>query len=505
MLNARILGGFALCLSTATGCIAPKPSSQLATVTSGWTPSENTPPHTALSSPPEPAVQQVAAEGGVLPIPESVRPRPAYARLETLPIDLPTVVRLVDENNPGIGFARARIDEAQARLDLAELQWFPNLAGGIAYNRFDGQTQNQRGEVFGVSRANLFASGGVAAAVDTADAIYRPLIERRLLDAERLRTADVVIRTELEAVSTYLDLLQAYAHLDINGDTLQKAEAMLKAAQHAKEAKLDRTAGDVNRAQTEVLFRKTERVEIEGRIGVISGRLGRLLLLPANVRLSPAGARVVPVTLIDPQSTIDQLVAIAIDNRPDLASNRAAIAAAWERVRRQQYGPLLPKIIVANQTGSFGGGLNDDLQNFGARNVLSAQLFWELRNLGFGNRAETRERRANLDQANYQALETQARIAAEIVEAAQAAAARLEALELAAQAVKEATELYRISKDGLTNVIDAKNLFDALRPLQAIQFLNTARLNYLSNIIEYNRAQYRLYSALGYPARTRTE
>jgi len=455
------------------------------------------------SAKPRPAQEiQQAQAVEALPLPRGTIPLPAYARMQSLPIDLPTVLRLVNANNPTIGYARARIAEAQARLDLSNLQWVPNLSGGTSYNRFDGQTQNQRGEVFSVSRANLFSSGGVLMAVDTADAIYRPIIDRRLLDAERWRAESVTIGTEFEAVSSYLDLVFAYAHLDINRDTLEKAEAMLTAARNAAAAKLDRTAGDVNRAQTEVLFRKTERVEIEGRIGAISGRLGRLLLLPPMNKIVPVDAGITPVSLIDPNSTLDDLVAIAIDNRPDLRANRALIAAAWSRVRRQQSGPLLPKVAISNQTGSFGGGVNDDLQQFDARNAVSAQVFWELRNLGFGNAAEVRERRALLDQAQMQALETQARATAEIVEAAQQAAARLQALDLAEKAVKEATDLYRISKDGTTNVLDAKNLFDALRPLQAIQFLNQARLNYLTNVIEFNRAQYRLYTALGNPPDT---
>src|SRR5438132_8264852 len=60
--------------------------------------------------------------------------RPAYAMEETLPIDLPTVIRLVDGNSPAVGFAQARVREAQARLDRAELQWLPNFSLGTAYN-----------------------------------------------------------------------------------------------------------------------------------------------------------------------------------------------------------------------------------------------------------------------------------------------------------------------------------------------------------------------------------
>ena len=428
-----------------------------------------------------------------------VRVRPAYAELETLPIDLPTVIRLVNENSPTVGIARARVREAQTRLQSAELQWLPNLSAGVAYTRFDGQTQNQAGSVFGVSRGNLFAGGGPALSLDLADAVYRPLVERRVTAAEQFRSRATALTAELDAVSAYLDLVQSHALFEINADTVAKADGMLTAAKNAREAKLDRTAGDVQRAQTEVLFRLTERADLDARVGVASARLGKLLLLPPNVKLVPADTVVAPVTLVDPTTGLDGLLALAVANRPDLAANREAIAAAWARVRRQENGPLLPKVTVTNQTGAFGGGLNGDLGNFSSRNALNVQIYWELKNLGFGNRADAAERRAQTDQARFQLAEVQARAVAEVVEAAQVAAAKYESLDLAERAVKEATELYRITKEGVFNVVDAKNLFDALRPLQAIQVLNQARQTYLNAVVEFNRAQYRLLTATGSP------
>jgi len=431
--------------------------------------------------------------------PDPARVRPAYAKLETLPIDLPTVIRLVNENSPAVGYARAKVREAQARLQSAELQWLPNLSAGVAYTRFDGQTQNQAGSVFGVSRGNLFAGGGPALSLDLADAVYRPLVERRVTAAEQFRSRATALTAELDAVSAYLDLVQSHASFEINADTVAKADGMLTAAKNAQEAKLDRTAGDVQRAQTEVLFRQTERADLDARVGVASARLGKLLLLPPNVKLVPADTVVAPVTLVDPTTGLDGLLALAVANRPDLAANREAIAAAWARVRRQENGPLLPKVTVANQVGAFGGGLNGDLGNFSSRNALNVQIYWELKNLGFGNRADAAERRAQTDQARFQLADAQARALAEVVEAAQVAAAKYESLNLAERAVKEATELYRITKEGVFNVVDAKNLFDALRPLQAIQVLNQARQSYLNTVVEFNRAQYRLLTATGLP------
>jgi outer membrane protein TolC len=481
----------------AAGCVTTPPAEvEPDTAPSRWySPTKSVTTNPPVTATDTPLTLAAAAE----PAAQAPPGRPAYARLETHPIDLPTVLRLVDANSPTVGFARARVAEAQARVARAEVQWLPNLTVGWAYNRFDGQTQNQAGNVFGVSRANLFYGGGPALTLDIAEALYGPLVARRVRSAAQFQEVATTIAAEQDAAAAYLDLVQLHALLEINTDTLKRAEELLAGAENAKEAKLDRTAGDVQRAKTEVLFRRTEGLDLEARTAATSARLGRLLYLQPNVKLVPADLAVVPLTLIDPSLTIDDLLATALDARPDLAAGRETISAAWARVKQAQREPFIPKVTVQNQTGSFGGGLNDDLSRFGARNALSVQLFWEVRNLGFGNRAGVAERRAAADQARYQLAEAQARAAAEVVEAAQTAAAKFEAIAPAEEAVKEATEMYRINKSGTQNVVGANNLFDALRPLQAIQALNTARQNYLGAIMDHNRAQLRLLAATGTP------
>ena len=49
-------------------------------------------------------------------------------------------------------------------------------------------------------------------------------------------------------------------------------------------------------------------------------------------------------------------------------------------------------------------------------------------------------------------------------------------------------------------MIGPRGQFDALEPLLAVQSLNQSRLQLLAAITEYNRAQYRLFTALGQPA-----
>src|SRR5205823_3669627 len=96
----------------------------------------------------------VAAE----PTPTAPSPYPpAAGEVETLPIDLPTALRVVNAANPTIALARERVNEAYARLRQAEVFWLPNLqAIAPSYQRHDGPIQATTGEVIPVSRSSLF-------------------------------------------------------------------------------------------------------------------------------------------------------------------------------------------------------------------------------------------------------------------------------------------------------------------------------------------------------------
>ncbi|HVJ68893.1 MAG TPA: TolC family protein [Caulifigura sp.] len=418
---------------------------------------------------------------------------------EVYAIDLNSVIRLTNSNSPTVGVSRARVREAQARADAADLLWLPNLSAGMAYNRFDGRTQNQRGQLFDVSRSNLFGNGGVAATFDVSEAIFRPLIEEQTAYAEHHRADATLLSAELDAILAYFDLAQVHSLIEINAETLREGEAVLTAAVNAQEAKLDRTAGDVNRVKTEIYLRRQEKIDLQGRAGAASARLARLLCLRPSVWLIPRSEEVVPITLVDSRQSLDSMVATAFRCRPDLASARELLAAACSRVEKAQKEPFLPRLQVIDQAGTYGGGLNGSMGDFASRNTVSALMYWELRNLGYGNHYEILQRQAGVDQAQFQLAEVQTKLSAEVVEAAQIANAKFQALEVAELAVKEAAEVYRINQETTFNVVDAKNLFDALRPIQALQVLNQARTNYLAAILDYSRAQYRLFTALGCP------
>lgn len=428
--------------------------------------------------------------------PNTVTP-PAPTR--AMPIDLPTALRLADENSPTIAVARARVDEAYARLQQAEVMWLPTLQTGVTYFRLDGRTQNQSGLMFSISRSNIFFSSGFGLRFDLANALYQPLAARQLSAAAEATARATSNNVQLDTALAYLDLLETYGRLAVNADTLSRAEETLRRANAADEAGLSRSKADVTRMRTEVELRRLERVEIEGRAGIASARLAQLTLLPPCVELQPVDVCVLPLTLVPP-CPCEELVAVAVANRPEMAAFRAVTGAAAERLKQARVEPLLPRVSLDYAGGLYGGGRNDNLGEFSSRGTIGAALTWELRNLGLGNRAEIYERQAQLGVAGLRVREAQAQVSAEVAASAKVSEARLRSLSHAEAAVKEAVELYRRLLESSFGMTGAGGRLDTIEPLLAIQALNQARVQFLTSVIEYNRAQFRLHFALGQPA-----
>jgi outer membrane protein TolC len=186
-------------------------------------------------------------------------------------------------------------------------------------------------------------------------------------------------------------------------------------------------------------------------------------------------------------------------NRPELAESRTLVSAALARWRQARTGPLLPRLEVDYFAGQFGGGINDETQRFGGRGDGLAQALWTLHNLGAGDVALARARRSQYDQSNYHVREVEAQVAAEVTAAVKLARARQRILERAQEGVRQAEKAWERILAWTLGVGFRKNTFETLEMLIAERDLNQARMQYLTEVIEYNRAQFQLYWALGQP------
>ncbi len=276
-----------------------------------------------------------------------------------------------------------------------------------------------------------------------------------------------------DVVSAYYDLAQAHAALEINADVLAKNEQILKAARSGEKQGLNKTAADVNRAETEVSQRKVERDNLEARAAIASARLVQLLVLDPKVTLVPAEAAIAAIDLVPNDTPLERLIDQALRNRPELAAAAFQIDAAELRSRQARYGPLFPKVQIDYLAGGFGGGLQGTISNPDGRSDLNAQMYWELRGLGFGNLADVRIQAARRDQAVITAVAARAQVGAEVVAAVQEMTARRNSLDQAKRATMEAQEMFRKLSATSFGMIGGKGQFDALEPLLAVQALES--------------------------------
>ena len=448
-------------------------------------------PPTPLPSRPQP----------VSPTPLTATPGPSYAaEASTYPIDLPTALRLAGAENPTVNAARARYREAVANYDRARVMWIPNLTFGPTFFYHEGIDQNRRGDTFSVARGNFTLGVGPTLRVNVADAIFLPLVARRGVQSAESRSQAVGNDVQLHVALTYLDLLEVHAMLAINADTLMRAEQVLDAAKIGAKAGLNKTAADANRASTEVKLREQERAVLRGRAGAVAARLNQLLMLDAAVELTPLEPAVVPMVMVPGDLTLRQLIETAVRARPEMHAATAELEASETLVKHARTAPLLPRVQADFIGGGLSGGTGDQFGPMRGQYNAFVGAAWQLDSFGLGNAAEVRARRAGYDTAQFRLQEIQARVSAEVAEAARTSGARFGALGDAQEAVRQAQEMYRKFKDIQFGMIGPKAQFDALELLTAVQALNQARVSYLQQVVEFNRSQFRLYVAIGQSA-----
>ncbi len=212
----------------------------------------------------------------------------------------------------------------------------------------------------------------------------------------------------------------------------------------------------------------------------------------------PADKSVLPIELVPANQSINELIAVGLLNRPELAESRALVAAALARWRQDKTRPLFPTIGMAYYGAEFGGG-NPGIHDYESRNDFFVQASFELRSGGLGNVFQARQSRSRFEQSSLHVTEVQAQVAAEVSAATKMVRAHEQSLKHAQEGVRQAEEMWtRLSKAAFGMAGPARQ-YDPLEPLLAEQALLEARTAYLAEVIGFDREQFRLYWAMGQP------
>jgi len=436
-------------------------------------------------------------------------PQPVGPEAKPFPITLATALKLADANPLDVALAEARLRIACAQLDRANVLWLPTLNVGVDYFRHDGRIQDVQGHVFDTNKSSLLAGAGPTATIPMADALFAPLAARQVV---RAREAGIQVARNN---STYA-VAEAYFNVQQARGEAAGAEAASARAQDLVRRVEQLAPGiipgvEINRARAELARRRQVGESAYERWQIASADLNRLLRLDPTTIVDPQEPPELRVDLLDLRSTVDELIPIGLTNRPELAAHQALVEATLARLKAERLRPLVPSLILRGTGsatpglagGAFGGGINDQIGNFGARNSVDLQAVWELQNLGFGNRAAVRERDGERRVALIELLRTQDRVAAEVAQSlarAQRAAYRLKEAEVEVQNAVESADK-NLQGLGQTRRV-GEQITLVFRPQEAaaaIAALDQAYRDYYSAVADGNRAQFALYRALGHP------
>jgi outer membrane protein TolC len=193
---------------------------------------------------------------------------------------------------------------------------------------------------------------------------------------------------------------------------------------------------------------------------------------------------------------VGELVAQALNGRPELAESRALVSQAIYRMRQERYSIFMPSVLFGVSYGAFGGGVSDTIANTNNRMDADIVAYWQVRNLGFGEAAARAETRSLVSQANVNRLYRLDLVAREVVEAQVQVAAGCDQIRTSQAAVAAATASQQLNTQRINQ---AKGL--PIEVLQSNQALAQAQREYLRSVNDYNIAQFTLYRAIGWPGK----
>jgi outer membrane protein TolC len=429
---------------------------------------------------------------------------------KALPINLPTALRLVNARTMDVAIASQRIAAASAQLDQAKYAWLPTITVGTDYLRHDGKAQDSNGLIIDPTRSAFMAGLGVNAVFTPADAIYAPLAARQVMRSRLADRETAANNTVLTVAEAYFNVQQARGELVGALVAVKHSEELVRRTEKLAQSLVPPV--EAVRARSELARRKQAVHTAQERWQTASADLTRVLRLDATAVIDPAEPPHLRIGLIEMDQTLDSLIPIGLRNRPELASQQALVEATLHRLKQEKVRPLIPSLALrgagTNPPGSFSGGTfgggNDAVGKYGLRSDVEIQVVWEFQNLLFGNRAKIKERQAENVATMLELFRLQDDIAAEIAKAHAQAHSAYNRLADAESGLKDAAESVDKNFQGLSQTRRAGELIILLvRPqevIAAVQTLAQAYTDYYGAVGDYNRAQFRLYRALGYPA-----
>jgi|GEM_PF-919197 outer membrane protein TolC len=451
------------------------------------------------------------------------------------PLSLAAALAQAGMENPVINIARQAVQSARGLQLQARVLLLPSVNVGANYDDHTGPLQASFGAIRKVDRdaiyyglgANTVAAEsikipGLLISTPLTDAIFEPRAARFLVANRNFLATATRNDIFLEVSTTYLALMNAETRLAIIRQSERDFEEVARLTAVFAQRGRGRY-GDAERAAADLQALRYEEQQVQQDVAVASADLAQLLNLDPSIRLVTGDIPLQVVQFVDPQTPLPKLLEIAEQNHPAILAASAAIRGSQVRVRQETVRPLLPILWMGFSTGDFGGGAVATAQGNGAYNPhtgnpdlvtvnntlgqtvpkfgkISGRIdvdvfaFWQLRNMGLGNLALIRERRAQRNQAEANRLRILNEVREQVSVAYNTSAEQFRAIAIQRRRVQEATEGFQ--RDLITAF---RGVVLPIEVLDNAKRLRAAREALLEAVIGFDRAQFQLFVALGQP------
>jgi outer membrane protein TolC len=371
------------------------------------------------------------------------------------------------------------------------LSYFPWIAPGIGYRRHEGQIQDVAGKMFSVDKQSYNVGASINAQLDLGDAIYKNLAAKQLTQAANAGVAAQQLTSIAAAAQAYFELAKAEALIKTAEEALRVSENYGEQVNQAVGAGLA-YGGDKLRVsvQSENFRLALDRAKAQRKLA--STRLAEILRLNISEELAAADSEVAPLTLVEQNRSVGQLVQSALTRRPEVKQSRAYLSAAEENKKAATKGVWIPTLGAQAFAGGLGGGQNESTGNFSDTADFSATLSWKVGPGGILDSSRVAASHARLQSAELATAKVRQQIEREVVDAAITVESLRAQLESARRLLKAANDNVQLTSQRREFAVGV-----VLEAVQAQQDLARARADYIATVADYNKAQYALAHATG--------
>ncbi len=381
------------------------------------------------------------------------------------------------KGNPTIAAARADLRAVDELVPQARGGYLPTISGQAAVGISDTDTDPGGSDTIEPRSGSIevtqfvFRGGRTIAEIEGAES--NVLAQRGALN-------DTTQQILLSAAAAYFDVVRDQAVVELNLNNVGVLERQLQASQDRFDVG-EVTRTDVSQSESRLARAVSDRIAAQGNLDISRSAFARVVGQAPEILEQPALDIPVPATL-------EEAVAIAIDNNPVVKAARAAERAASSGIDAE-FADLLPNISLRASASR-----NDDVSIFTDRTEelqVTATLNIPIYQAGVAS--------AQVRQAKHEAASQRRRVDEAIRQATDETIRAWEALESAtAQIVSRDAEVAsaEIALDGVRQeaLVGSRTTLDVL---DAEQELLDAQVSQVTAVRDRSIALFQLLAAIG--------